>query len=296
MTYDEDSHWYACADCGATKDEAEHSYENNCDTTCDCGYERVAQHSYSLTYDEDSHWYACSGCEEKKDVAEHSYDNDKDATCNTCGYEREVTETATTTLRVVSGEVKAGDSITVDVVIENNVGFMYLELTPNFPSALTLTNVTNGTLISDFTQGTQYIWVADDTVTENGTILSLTFSTTADTPEGVYSLDFTLRLCANMDEEEVELEVIAGEITVFDFVWGDVTGDGKINGMDIIRLKKYLAAYDYTTETSTVEIAKGADATGDGKINGMDIIRLKKYLAAFDYNTNSSTVKLGPSK
>lgn len=78
------------------------------------------------------------------------------------------------------------------------------------------------------------------------------------------------------------------------FVYGDANGDTVIDGRDVVRLKNYLANYDYDTETSTVGIFDGADANGDGIIDGRDVIRLKNYLANYDYDTDSSTVILGP--
>ncbi len=36
------------------------------------------------------------------------------------------------------------------------------------------------------------------------------------------------------------------------------------------------------------------DATGDGMIDGKDLVRLKKYLAAYDYDSGTSDVVLGP--
>ena len=75
--------------------------------------------------------------------------------------------------------------------------------------------------------------------------------------------------------------------------YGDATGDGVIDGLDVIRLKKYLANYNYDTGTSTIEISDGADATGDGVIDGLDVIRLKKYLANYNYDTGTSTIPLG---
>ena len=77
-------------------------------------------------------------------------------------------------------------------------------------------------------------------------------------------------------------------------LYGDATGDGGIDGKDCIRIKNYLANYDYDTESSTVEICDGADANGDGTIDGRDVVRLKNYLANYDYDTESSTVVLGP--
>ena len=51
---------------------------------------------------------------------------------------------------------------------------------------------------------------------------------------------------------------------------GDVSGDGKVNTMDLIRLMKYISGVE-------VDMAEGAgDVNGDGKVNTMDLIRLMK--------------------
>ena len=57
---------------------------------------------------------------------------------------------------------------------------------------------------------------------------------------------------------------------------GDVTDDGKVNIMDVIRLLKYVSGWD-------VEIARqNANVTGDSDINIMDVIRLLKYVSGWD--------------
>ena len=61
---------------------------------------------------------------------------------------------------------------------------------------------------------------------------------------------------------------------------GDVTGDGVVNKMDALRLKKYLAGLDVEIDLAA------ADVNCDGVVNKMDALRLKKYLAGQD-------VKLG---
>lgn len=76
--------------------------------------------------------------------------------------------------------------------------------------------------------------------------------------------------------------------------YGDVTGDGVVNGKDVVRLRKYLLTYDETTGVSDTEIFPGADVNGDGAVNGKDLVRLRKYLLYFDEATGLSSITLGP--
>ena len=96
------------------------------------------------------------------------------------------------------------------------------------------------------------------------------------------------RTCTVCGEKETEA------IPKLDFTYGDVNGDGKINGRDAIKLAKYLAAYDEDKGESSVAVSPGADVNGDGKINGRDLVKLRKYLANYDESTGESSVKLGP--
>ncbi len=73
---------------------------------------------------------------------------------------------------------------------------------------------------------------------------------------------------------------------------GDVNGDGTVNGLDLIRLRKYLAGYDTETKTAPVFVYAAGEATGDGALNGRDLIRLRKYLADLDSSTGISSVVL----
>ncbi|MBE6696777.1 MAG: hypothetical protein E7587_10055, partial [Ruminococcaceae bacterium] len=43
-----------------------------------------------------------------------------------------------------------------------------------------------------------------------------------------------------------------GKITVYDFIYGDVNGDGEVGAADVLMLRKYMANYDYDTGSSTV--------------------------------------------
>ena len=61
-----------------------------------------------------------------------------------------------------------------------------------------------------------------------------------------------------------------------ELVYGDVTGDGKINLMDVSLVMKYIARWDVQMN----DVA--ADVTGDGKINLMDVSLIMKYIAKWD--------------
>ena len=81
-----------CSECGFEKTESipkldpdtpeqcEHSYDNNCDKTCNkCGEVRVTEHVYSNACDS-----SCNECGATRTPAAHVYDNDCDASCNVC--------------------------------------------------------------------------------------------------------------------------------------------------------------------------------------------------------------------
>ena len=62
---------------------------------------------------------------------------------------------------------------------------------------------------------------------------------------------------------------------------GDSNSDGRINGLDLILLRQYLAGWDVTCDLTA------ADTNGNGTVNGLDLILLRQYLAGWD-------VTLGP--
>lgn len=77
------------------------------------------------------------------------------------------------------------------------------------------------------------------------------------------------------------LEIMGKFMTPTNTVYGDVDSNGKINLLDLIALRKYLAKWDIDIDLSA------ADCNGDGKISLLDLIQLRKYLAKWD-------VVLGP--
>ena len=52
---------------------------------------------------------------------------------------------------------------------------------------------------------------------------------------------------------------------------GDLNGDGRITGKDLMRLQLYLV-------DKTVILSCSGDLNGDGRITGKDVLRLQQYL------------------
>ena len=111
---------------------------------------------------------------------------------------------------------------------------------------------------------------------ESGKVGTVTFTVNAAATAGTYTVE------AYKKEGSITVEgsitfTVAGA-TSGDKLLGDVTGDGKINGLDTIRLMKYLVDDDNVI----VIVEVNSDMNEDGKINGIDTLRLMKLLVSMD--------------
>ena len=111
---------------------------------------------------------------------------------------------------------------------------------------------------------------------ESGKVGTVTFTVNAAATAGTYTVE------AYKKEGSI---TVTGSITCTvkaaatgDKLLGDVTGDGKIDGRDQVRLMKYLVDDEGVVEI----IAVNSDMNEDGKINGIDTIRLMKLLVSMD--------------
>jgi len=215
-------------------------------------------------------------------------DGSKTATC-TVTVNAPVVENAPN-VKIVSATGKAGKTVDVVIEISNNPGIAYLSFNLGYDrSKMTLQSVTGNDIFAnaDFIAGNleknPYTVLAANYTgdkTGNGKFATAIFLIKDDCAEGTYEITVTEPQAYNIDETEKTFTTTNGVVTVKNVDAGDVTGDGKINGMDLLRLGKHFAGW-------TVDIDEtGADVTGDGKINGMDLLRLGKYFAGWE-------VKLG---
>lgn len=256
--------------------------------------------------------YKCANCElteEKDPVAKigHNYTTTVVApspagqgytlhTCLNCNdsykdnYTNYVFDENAPCITVGSKNAKAGQSVTLDVVLENNPGMWGMDLVVEYDKTqLTLTGVTNGTVFSDSEwvkgnlSGEKYILSYEaneiENITNNGVVATLEFTVnegaTVDSLAAV-TVSYKMGDIINIDFEDIGVAVVSGGVNIVDFIYGDLNSDGAVNKKDSLLLKMYLAGS--TTDIDT----DAADVFTDGIVNKKDSLLLKRYLAGND--------------
>ncbi len=76
------------------------------------------------------------------------------------------------------------------------------------------------------------------------------------------------------------------------YIYGDVSGDAQINMKDLVLIRKYIANFNFDTNTSSINVGVGADANGDGQINMEDVVLIRKSIINHNYDAESETYAL----
>lgn len=191
------------------------------------------------------------------------------------------------TIVIDSCEVMAGDTVQININLDNNPGLASLVLNVSYDeSLLTLTKVEYNTQMSGQTVQPQSLkspvilyWVNGfANYNGDGVFATLTFTVSESAQDGDkagISITYNPDDVYNIDEENVCLNTIEGTVTVFDFVPGDINGDRVLNNKDVTRFMQYIAGWD-------VEVnEKALDVNGDGTVNNKDVTRLMQYNAGW---------------
>lgn len=193
-------------------------------------------------------------------------------------------------ITVDSKNAKAGQSVTLDVVLENNPGMWGMDLVVEYDKTqLTLTGVTNGTVFADSEwvkgnlSGEKYILSYEaneiENNTNNGVVATLEFmvneGATVDSLAAV-TVSYKMGDIINIAFDDIGVAVVSGGVNIVDFIYGDLNSDGVVNKKDSLLLKMYLAGN--TTDIDT----DAADVFTDGSVNKKDSLLLKRYLAGND--------------
>jgi len=175
-----------------------------------------------------------------------------------------------------------GWMVTVPVELTENPGISYLKLTLDYDAGkLELTEIsTEGSCLGGgWTLNTAKgiaVWAAADDNSATGKLLTLRFRVKEDAAEGPVTVGLSGIKSNNIDDELLNFACDPGMVTVKHRIPGDLTGDGEVDGRDLTRLARHLAAYEVAMEEWN------ADVTGDGVVNLKDLTRLCRFLAEFD--------------
>ena len=185
---------------------------------------------------------------------------------------------------VESKTAPAGGKVDIALTIANNPGIAMTQFRVAFDSALTLESVDAGTIFnsSDMTPGstgsnpyTVMFVNTRENQTGNGTLAILHFRV-AD--KAVKNSSHTISIsgiASDINEKNIDISFTNGEITVRDINYGDVNDDGTVNGLDVLRLGKFITGWNVTVNQDA------SDTNGDGEINGLDQLRLSKFCSGW---------------
>lgn len=200
----------------------------------------------------------------------------------------------TVKLTVGNAAAKAGGTVSVDVMLTENTGITGLAFEVSYDtSVLTLESVEREDALSGFTyvpegdlsSPCKLTW-NDDSMsndTSTGVLVTLTFSVAENAAAGdsdiiiTYDPDDVFKSNPDNASEliNVALEAENGRIVIADFAFGDINGDGAVNGKDVTILARYIAG-GYSIE---VFDEAAADVNLDEKINGKDLTLIRRYVA-----------------
>ena len=115
-------------------------------------------------------------------------------------------------IEVESRNVVQGNQVNLTVSIKENTGVGLMVLIPEFPDEFEIVSAKAGKMF-ELTSGKNYVLMADRDVTSDGTILDLTFDV-GNAKSGEYKVGFKVGEAVNYDEEDVNILVTSGTVTV----------------------------------------------------------------------------------
>jgi len=130
------------------------------------------------------------------------------------------------TIRVVSKEVKVGETVELNINMENNTGILAMLFVLNYDSkCLKLIDVKNGTIVEGAFFGNDYnqipykmLWnsASDTNFTDNGVLATLVFEVLANAPDGTTDVTLTHKEknVYDVDLNSVDISVENGAITI----------------------------------------------------------------------------------
>lgn len=120
----------------------------------------------------------------------------------------------------------------------------------------------------------------------SGDLITFTINCDQNATEGNYQAKVSSILMADKNEKAIYPNDFTFDITIVDAIPGDINDDGKINGLDIVKIVGYIMG-----SPTQPFIEAAADLNEDGIINGLDLVKVVSLVL-----TQSSTTTAGAAK
>ena len=121
----------------------------------------------------------------------------------------------TPTISFDTVETEAGETVTLQLSIDNNPGIAGLAVSLKYDTnVLSLTETKKGTLFSGFTAAKNFAWDESEDVTADGILATFTFKILETAASGEYNIEVIVRSCTNENLDDVICNVQNGKITV----------------------------------------------------------------------------------
>lgn len=120
----------------------------------------------------------------------------------------------------------------------------------------------------------------------SGDLIIFTINCDKNATEGNYQAKVSSILMADKNEKAIYPNDFTFDITIVDAIPGDINDDGKINGLDIVKIVGYIMG-----SPTQPFIEAAADLNEDGIINGLDLVKVVSLVL-----TQSSTTTAGAAK
>ena len=195
------------------------------------------------------------------------------------------TGTAQPTLALTDAVGAPGEEIALSLTVSRNPGFNFLKVKIRYDaSVLSLVSCEPVGRDGCFFEASRtadvlpyvLVFASAGNVDGDGTLAHLRFRIADGAPEESSAVSVSVEQCFDEDGLSPMLLTEGAAVTVRTVLFGDVSGDGLIDGRDLTLLLGYLA------DAETAINVSFADVCPDGVVDGRDATLLMQYLADWD--------------
>lgn len=202
-----------------------------------------------------------------------------------------------------------GSTVDVEISIANNPGILGASFSVAWDNGLTLLSTESGSAFADLTyqqpssnlSGCNFVWYGSSiSKIIDGCILKLSFKvseTATDADTFNINVDYDERDIIDQNKSNVKVNIQNGSVRIVTYKPGDVTGDKRINTLDLIKLSQYISDRGVDPNGYNAVINESAaDVNDDGRINPLDLILISQYISdGCITDPNGYNVTLKPS-